>query len=427
MTRSTIGRRELLKGAGAMALAAPLVGMAGRAWAQERHMRYFFWGGPARADNRQKAVDLFTAAKGNVGADVEWAGWDDYWPRLNTQIAGGNAPDLIQMDYGLIQEFANRDTLLALDDYVPSLLNVASFGEARLNSGRINGKMYGITAGDNSQAMFYDVAVWKDIGVAPSNLMSWDEFRAVCQQFKDKKGRADYFATPNRGGVAAELEMWLRQNGKALYVEGKPGFTAQDVEPWFDFWNGMTQDGLAASADVQGMQSASAEGALLTQGLAAISFGWSNDLVAYKALNPAELGILTIPGSNATPGQYIKPSQFLSVSSSAANPELAVELVNFLLMDAGAVAIQKLDVGVPPDPTMREGLIPHLNETEQAIVAYLGEAEKASGALPPPPPAGAGEVALMLTNVNAEVMFGLSPEEGAQKVYDQANEILDRA
>ncbi|WP_375450245.1 extracellular solute-binding protein [uncultured Devosia sp.] len=401
--------------------------MIGRAFAQEQHLRYFFWGGPARAANRQAAVDKFVAEKGSISASVEWAGWDDYWPRLNTQLAGGNPPDLIQMDFSRIEEFASRGTLLELDAYIPGTLQIAGFGDKRLASGKIGGKTYGITGGDNSQAMFYDVAAWDEVGVAPTNLMSWNDFRSVCEQFKAKTSRNNVVATPNRGGGSNELEVWMRQRGKSLYNGKALGFELADLVEWFDFWQAMTNDGLAATGEIQGLQQASAEGALMTQGLAAISFGWSNDLVAYAALTPNQIGMLTIPGSDTRPGQFIKPSQFLSVGAKSPNAELAVALINFLLMDPEAVKIQKLDVGVPPDVAVREALLPSLNPIEQQIVGYLGEAEKAAGNLPPPPPPGAGEVALMLNDVNTEIMFGLSPADGAQKVMDQAAAILARA
>ena len=59
-------------------------------------------------------------------------GWDDYWTRLATQVAGGNAPDLIQMDYRYLFEYAGRGAILPLDDYMGKELNIADFGEANL-------------------------------------------------------------------------------------------------------------------------------------------------------------------------------------------------------------------------------------------------------------------------------------------------------
>ena len=63
---------------------------------------------------------LYSTQNPGVTIDGETLGWDDYWPRLATQTAGRNAPDVIQMDYRYIFEYARRGALLPLDEYQPA-------------------------------------------------------------------------------------------------------------------------------------------------------------------------------------------------------------------------------------------------------------------------------------------------------------------
>ena len=90
-----IGRRQFLMGSSAI-LAAGAAGI-NPAWAQAG-LRQFFWGGQNRADRTYAVNDLFTAANG-APMDSSFLGWGDYWPKLATETAGGNAPDIVQMDY----------------------------------------------------------------------------------------------------------------------------------------------------------------------------------------------------------------------------------------------------------------------------------------------------------------------------------------
>ena len=49
------------------------------------------------------------------------------------------------------------------------------------------------------------------------------------------------------------------------------------------------------------------------------------------------------------------------------------------------------------------------------------------GALPPPPPKGAGEIALLLTRVNEQVGFAkVTAPEGGKQFADEAKSILAR-
>ena len=86
-------------------------------WAQASNLRLTFWGGQARADRTYAVTDLYKAAKG-TDVEGEFLAWNDYWPKLATQTAGGNAPDVIQMDYRYIVEYAKRNAIAPLDEFV---------------------------------------------------------------------------------------------------------------------------------------------------------------------------------------------------------------------------------------------------------------------------------------------------------------------
>src|SRR5258708_27888516 len=163
MTMGFIDRRTLLKaGASALALAGSGIGPAA---AEEKRLRMYWWGGKERADRTFKVNELYTAANAGVKIDGETLGWGDYWARLATQAAGRNAPDVIQMDYRYIFEYARRGALLPLDPYVSKGLNLSDFSQEAINSGKVDGKIYGVSLGLNSTALTFDKATIESIGL----------------------------------------------------------------------------------------------------------------------------------------------------------------------------------------------------------------------------------------------------------------------
>ena len=85
--------------------------------------------------------------------------WNDYWQKLATQAAGQNLPDLIQMDYRFIFEYARRQQLAALDEFVGNQIALDDFDPNQLDSGKVDGKLYGISMGANSMTHVYNQAL----------------------------------------------------------------------------------------------------------------------------------------------------------------------------------------------------------------------------------------------------------------------------
>src|SRR5690606_20562924 len=122
------------------------------AFAQAERLRLLFWGGQARADRTYAVTDLYQAAKG-TDVEGEFLAWNDYWPKLATQTAGGNAPDIIQMDYRYIVEYAQRNAIAPLDEFVGGALKLDDADQDQIDGGKVDGQLYRISLGANSGAL----------------------------------------------------------------------------------------------------------------------------------------------------------------------------------------------------------------------------------------------------------------------------------
>ena len=155
MSGFTLSRRSLI-GAGVGGATLATLGNVPAFAESDLRLRVFWWGAKERAERTDKVNQLYQQSHAGVTIAGESLGWTDYWPRLATQTAGRNAADVLQMDYRYIFEYARRGALLPLDDYLSKALNLADFNKATIDSGKVDGKIYGVSLGLNSTALIYD-------------------------------------------------------------------------------------------------------------------------------------------------------------------------------------------------------------------------------------------------------------------------------
>lgn len=392
--------------------------------AQAARLRCFWWGNPDRDKRTKAALDAFTKNTGTPIA-AESLGWGDYWTKLGTQTAGGNAPDLIQMDYRYLFEYARRETLLPLDKLLP----LPDFGAQEKDCGKVDGKLYGVNLGSNSKAAMYDTAMFEKVGVkAIDTNWTWDDFsRAAGEISKINPGK--YWGAGDNSRSEQGFEQWLNQQGKLLYTaEGKIAFTRDDVAAWFDLWDKLRKAGAVPPAEVGATITGKIEEFEVTRGLAAMSFANSNQIVAFQALNKNKLAISVFPrGKTGSSGQYIKPSMMMSISSRSKSPEEAAKVIQFLVSDPEAVKILGIERGVPGSAAARATLAPELDAQGKMQVNFIAALSKSAVALPPPPPKGAGEVENLLRRVADSVAFGrTSIKDASQQFTTEVENILAR-
>ncbi|MEP7083795.1 MAG: extracellular solute-binding protein [Betaproteobacteria bacterium] len=406
--------------AAAYALNAPL------SYAQSGvRLRCFWWGNPDR-DRRTKAMLDAYSKKTGTQISAESLGWGDYWTKLGTQTAGGNAPDLIQMDYRYLFEYALRGTLLPLD----ALLPLPDFSAQEKDGGKVEGKLYGVNLGSNSKAMVYDTGMLEKVGVKAIDLnWTWDDFSRIATEIS-KINPGKYWGAGDNSKQEPGFEQWLNQQGKSLYsAQGKIGFTRDDAAAWFDLWDKLRKAGAVSPAEVSAAVNSKIEDYELTRGLAAMNFIHSNQIVAFQALNKNKLALSPFPrGKAGSSGHYIKPSQMMSVSAKTKSPEEAAKIIQAMVTDPESVKILGIERGVPCSVAARAVLSPELDAIGKMQLDYVATMTKVAVPLPPPPPKGAGEVENLLRRVGEAVAFGrLSVKDGAQQFHTETEGILARA
>ncbi|WP_342359630.1 sugar ABC transporter substrate-binding protein [Terrarubrum flagellatum] len=425
---SRIDRRQFSSyGAATLGLAASVGGAQAQSGTR---LRCFWWGNPERDKRTRAALDAYEKKAAGVQVTSESIGWGEYWTKLATQTAGGNAPDLIQMDYRYIYEYARRNTLLALEGVMPKPLDLATFSPGARDSGKVDGKLYGVTLGVNSKAMIYDVAMFEKVGVKKLDLTwTWDDMARIAGEIS-KLNPGKYWGTGDNSRWEQGFEHWLNQRGKFMYTEdGKANFSRDEVAEWFDLWDKLRKTGACAPAEVAAMNTGAVDQYEISRGTAAMSYANSNQIVAFQSISKSKLAMSSFPSTPGKPsGHYIKPSMLMSVSSRSKSQEEAAKIIQFMVNEDAGVKALGIERGVPGSSEAQKMIASDLDDLGKAQVDYVAAITKVAVPLPPPPPKGAGEIETLLRRVADSVAFGKQDvKAGAAQFHMEAVNVLARA
>ena len=427
MASPRISRRRLLASTAALATAAA----ATRAGAQSTtRLRLYWWGGTERAERTNKTAALYTQTHPAIAIAGETVGWGDYWTRLATQAAGRNMPDLVQMDYGYIFDYARRGALLPLDPYLGKELDLSGFDQASIDGGKVDGKIFGVSLGLNSTSLVYNRQAFEAAGLPPLDWpVTWADFAKRMAEATKAVKTPGVWASSDAGNSGPALEVWLRGRGHEMYTaDGKLGATASDMADWFGYWADMRASGACAPPEVQALDKSDVDTALITLGKSLISFANSNQLVGYQAVNKSRLDLAMYPTSSPTKsGQYLKPSQMLSIAATTKSKEEAVKALSFFVADIEAGKLLGVERGIPASAAIRKAIAPSLDAMATRMSGYIAEIGPRVSPLPPPPPKGAGEILALLVRTNESVGFKrTTPTAAGTAFIKEATDILAR-
>ena len=148
-----------------------------------------WWGGSDRVKRTNKTVDLFTSRRPEAKISSQFAAWDGYWQKLNTEAAGGSLPDIVQMSVTYINDYTTRGQLMDLSKY-KSTLGLGDFDKQQLAQGTIHGKLTGISLGANLPAMCCNASAIRATGVPlPADDATWDSYPSYLSKLAKKLGR----------------------------------------------------------------------------------------------------------------------------------------------------------------------------------------------------------------------------------------------
>lgn len=380
-------------------------------------LSFVWWGSDARHQNTQEIIDAFEAEHPDISINPTFSEWDGYWDTLATQTAGGDSPDIIQMDELYLREYADRGALLDLTE-----VDLSNFEDTVVESGQTEEGQFGVTIGINAATMLANPDLFDEagVGIPDDETWTWGDYHQTASELSE--GLEDAWGSGNFDETLG-FQAWTRQHGEHLSdAEGQLGFTPETAASYFQFFLDMMQDGAAPSASAMSEdQAVSPDQSMTTTGQVAMRPWWSNQAVALTESSGAELQLLRMPTVTGEPEgaePWYKSSMYLSAAADTDHPEEAQEFIDFFVNSEEAARIDMAERGMPPNQELRELITEELEGPEERVAEYIENLGDDLGEAEPVPAMGGSAFPNILYRYHDEVLFErMTPDEAGEAMH----------
>ena len=145
---------------------------------------YFtFSAAPDHLEDLDNIIAAFEAEHPNITIETQTASYDDYFTSLQTQIAGGTAPDTFELNYENFVTYARSGALLDLGS---AGIDTSRYYPLALEGFQDDGTQYGLPATFSDVVLIYNKALFDAAGLDyPSADWTWEDERAAAEALTD--------------------------------------------------------------------------------------------------------------------------------------------------------------------------------------------------------------------------------------------------
>lgn len=231
------------------------VAPAAPAQRQAVELRLTFWGTIEDTPTWQRGIDFVRGAYPHITIKWEDTTWGEFWTKLQTQVSGGNTPDITGMVTMYVQQYIRQNALMPLSDLVKVAgnIDVDDFWPANFSAYKDpTGEYYGFPYDLSTMGIFYNSDILEESGVPlPEGRWTWDDFADAVRKTAIIDGdRVDRFGSMILMATGWTLDAWLRPNGAgALTPDGaKSALSTPESIRVFQDWSDLMKDGLLPTA-----------------------------------------------------------------------------------------------------------------------------------------------------------------------------------
>lgn len=393
-------------------------------------LNILWWGSQTRHELTTQMLEKFQEENPDIEVVMDYSDWDGYWTKLPAQVAGGQTPDVFQMDYAKLAQYVENGVMAPLDDYVADgSLDLSNVAQSVIDSGSIDGKLYAVSTGTNAPVMLYRKDILDDLGIEMPMNPTMSEYTDISKKVYEATGLRDTFVT---SCSADNLRFRLRNYGMNLYNDDASALGFDDPKYIVDMWQ------LALDSQNEGWGLMIGEETATTAFDSMVMDSWSryqnsNELQAYCDATGKDISMVMIPNTDdaTASATYLKPAMFWCVAADSDVKDAAVRFINYFANDTSCYDIVGIERAVPISSEMREYVAPTLDEVGKQVVEFVDYVSQPNMASPlmNPDPAKHSEISDLLSQYSDQVRYGEITDlpTAAQQFMDEANAILASA
>jgi multiple sugar transport system substrate-binding protein len=385
-------------------------------------LKMIWWGNDQRKELTQKAIELYEQKHSNVKFETKtYPNTTDLKVNLAMNTADEDMPDIIQVNYDFIHNYALRDLFEPLNPYIEqNILDLSDVDKSYLEGGIDKNQLYGLTFGINAYCIAANPLVFEKAGVEiPKSGYTYDELYEVAKKLKDQIKDEGFYPLAN----FVDFNNYVRSRGSTYFNSTGTALGYEDDKIYIDYFNTEKKwmdEGLIAP------DSLSDKNALITSGKSAIWWGVSNNVAGLSKTAKTVIKIISVP--SYTKGKItscVRPSMFFSVASYSKHKKEAVEFLNFITNDLEVNDILKGERGVPTSEKVSASVEKKLSEADKEQYSFMKYIKANPSPADPPTPNTSGNVNSLFARLSTQILKGeIEPEKAAKDFRTGANKIL---
>jgi multiple sugar transport system substrate-binding protein len=322
----------------------------------EATITYSIWGDPQEIKNQQAVVDAFHATNPKITVKVTVSDWDPYWDKLQTSIAGGDAPDVFAMDGPLFPDYQTRDVLLDLKPYIDrDGYDLGQLADQAVGDFTTPGGQFGLPRDLNVVALYYNKKMFDAAGIPyPDDTWDWAKLTEVAKTLTlagaGGKTKQWGFYTESTDMENYWSELVWQNGGDIISADHKTSLVASDqAAGGIQF----LQDLIWKHKVMPDASITDALGDAFEQGQAAMEANGSW-LVATHLAAGLDFGIAPLPKGPAGQATSINPTGAV-IYKGTKNPDAAWAFVKYLASPAAQTKLMELKASLPANKAVLTG------------------------------------------------------------------------
>lgn len=382
-------------------------------------LRFSWWGTESRHKATLAAIDLYMKKNPNVKIEAEYSGFDGYQQKLFVQLAGGEAPDVIQIDQAWLRDIMNQGNLLEDLNKYKSVIKIDEFDKNFLEKNcTINRKLVGLPTGINSATYVVNKNLLTKFGIKPDTKWNWDNLLEIGTRIHKQDPSCYLLVYDTNINTLELIRSYLTNKTGTQWI--KPdytlGFDKKLLVEALTYYRKLLDSGtLEPLTDTSVFENKIEQNTRWIKGKIVMVYGWASNLSVFKRPEFDLTVMLPVIGTNAkATGVIVRSSQVFSIYSKSAHKTEAAKFLNWLYTDPEAIIALGMSRGVPPtDKAMQ--LLSEKNIVDKNIALATSLGIKNAG-LPENALSTNNELQQMSLDTILKVGFGkLSPEQAADE------------
>jgi oligogalacturonide transport system substrate-binding protein len=333
-------------------LLAVLFGSMSSYAAPQKTLRFMWWGGETRHKATIDAIELYMKKNPGVKIIGEYGGFSGYQQKLLTQLVGGTAADIIQIDQPWVADLMSQGDLFA-DLYRFKELKLNGFNKNFLKSQcEWDKKLVGLPTGMNGLIYVANTDFMAKHKISLNTRWDWDKLVEVGAKVH-RQNSNDYLLDMDLTQIQQMIIMHVKQHTGAKYwinADYTPGFDKAGLAAAFAYYQKLQSSGaILPLKDSILFNLKSEQNPRWANGQIGINQIYVSTIAQYyldgkmklEAMLPALMRGAKISGIT------VRPSQLLVINKKSGNAKEAAHFLNWFFNSKEAAVALKTERGIP--------------------------------------------------------------------------------